>query len=89
MNTLKNWWFASVGFALIILDQGFEVLNPFLNDIGLSEKWIGALKVAFGLYGVYKLKVSLPTQNVDKLKVIVDEKIAASEDEIGLPKPGK
>ena len=74
MSTLKNWWFAIVGFALIILDQGFEVLNPFLVDLGLSEKWIGFLKLAFGLYGVYKLKVSLPTQNPEKLQNLVDEK---------------
>ena len=71
MSTLKNWWFAIVGFALIILDQGFEVLNPFLVDLGLSEKWIGFLKVAFGLYGVYKLKVSLPTQNTEKLEALI------------------
>ena len=76
MKTLKNWWFAIVGFALIILDQGFEVLNPFLVELGISEKWIGFLKLAFGLYGVYKLKVSLPTQNVDKLQDIVNEKKA-------------
>ena len=76
MSTLKNWWFAIVGFALIILDQGFEVLNPFLVELGISEKWIGFLKLAFGLYGVYKLKVSLPTQDVDKLQDIVNEKKA-------------
>lgn len=64
MNTLKNWWFAIVGFALIILDQGFEVLNPFLADLGLSEKWIGFLKVLFGLYGVYKLKMQNPSANL-------------------------
>lgn len=75
MSTLKNWWFAIVGFALIILDQGFEVLNPFLVELGISEKWIGFLKLAFGLYGVYKLKNQLPTQNVDKLQDKVDSLI--------------
>lgn len=74
MNTLKNWWFAIVGFALIILDQGFDVLNPFLHEIGLSEKWIGLVKLLFGLYGVYKLKLSLPTRNIDKLQDMVNEK---------------
>jgi hypothetical protein len=29
MNTLKTGGFAIVGFVLIILDQGLEVLNPF------------------------------------------------------------
>ena len=71
MRTLKNWWFAILGFALIILDQGFQVLNPFLIEVGLSEKWIGFVKLLFGLYGVYKLQISLPTQNVEKLKNII------------------
>lgn len=79
MNTLKNWWFAIVGFALIILDQGFEVLNPFLSEFGLSEKWIDLLKLIFGLYGVYKLKVQLPTQNPDKLQDRVDALIGGSK----------
>lgn len=70
-NTLKNWWFAFLGMALVVLDQGFEVLNPFLIEIGLPEKWIGIVKLIFGLYAVYKLKISLPTQNVDKLDDIV------------------
>lgn len=74
MKTLKNWWFAILGFALIILDNGFEVLNPFLSELGLSQKWIGIVKLLFGIYGVYKLKLSLPTQNVEKLQDIVDEK---------------
>lgn len=74
MSTLKNWWFAIVGFTLIILDQGFEVLNPFLTELGLPEKWIGVLKVIFGLYGVYKLKISLPSQNIEKLQSLVDKK---------------
>lgn len=71
MKTIKNWWFAILGFALVILDQGFEVLNPFLMEIGLPEKWIGLLKLGFGLYGVYKLKISLPTRNPDKLNEMV------------------
>ena len=74
MKTLKNWWFALLGFALIILDQGFEVLNPFLSELGLSQKLIGIVKLLFGIYGVYKLKLQLPTQDADKLQDIVDEK---------------
>ena len=73
MKTLKNWWFAILGFALIILDQGFEILNPFLSEIGLSEKGIGIVKIVFGLYGVYKLKTSLPTQNPDKLESLIEK----------------
>jgi hypothetical protein len=73
MEKLKNWWFAIVGFALIILDQGFEVLNPFLVEVGIQQKWIGILKVIFGLYGVYKLKIQLPTRNPDKLQERVNK----------------
>jgi len=73
MKTLKNWWFAILGFALIILDQGFEILNPFLSEIGLSEKGIGIVKIVFGLYGVYKLKTSLPTKNPEKLELLIEK----------------
>jgi len=78
ISTLKNWWFAFLGFALVILDQGFEVLNPFLIEIGLPEKWIGFVKLAFGLYGVYRLKISLPTQNPEKLDGII-QRIGGSQ----------
>ena len=61
MNTLKNWWLALVGAVLIVLDQGFEVLNPFLVAIGVPENWIGILKVIFGLYGAYRLKKQMPS----------------------------
>jgi hypothetical protein len=74
INKLKNWWFVLLTFALLILDQGFDVLNPFLIQINVPEKWIGAVKLVFGFYGVYKLKKSLPTQNVDKLQEIVNDK---------------
>ena len=71
MSTFKNWWFAIVGMVLIILDQGFEVLNPFLIDIGVGETWIKWIKLIFGLYGMYKLKISLPTQNIGKLEDMI------------------
>ena len=67
MSTLKNWWFALLGMLAVVLDQGFEVLNPFLVEIGLPEKWIGLVKLIFGLYAIYRVKKELPTQNVDKL----------------------
>lgn len=76
MRTLKNWWFAIAGFALIILDQGFDVINPLLVEIGLNSKWIAIVKLCFGLYGIYRLKVQLPTQNTEKLKEIVKNKVA-------------
>lgn len=75
MKTLKNWWLAILGFILVTLDQGFEMLNPILIDIGLPQNYINILKFLFGIYGIYKLKVQLPTNNKDKLKEIVKTKL--------------
>jgi hypothetical protein len=86
LKQLKNWWFAIVGFAFIILDQGFEVLSPFLLEIGVGDKWIKVLKLLIGIYGIYKLKMSLPTQNNEKLKKIINDRVLLQE---GDPTPGK
>jgi len=74
MSVLKNWWFAILGVILVILDSGFDVVNPLLEAIGLPDKWVNILKALFALYGIVRLKQSLPTQNVDKLQKIVDDK---------------
>lgn len=71
LRTLKNWWVGILGALLIVLDQGFEVINPLLVEIGIPSKWIGILKLIFGVYGIYRLKKSLPTQNKEKLENIV------------------
>ncbi len=76
INKIKNWWFAIVGIVLILLDQGFEVVNPLLIDLGISGRWIGILKVAFAFYGIYKLKKQLPTQNPIKLQEIIENKVS-------------
>jgi len=79
ISKLKNWWFALLGMTLVILDQGFEVLNPFLIEMGLPEKWIGVIKLLFGLYGVYRLKISLPTKNPEKLQNLVTQKLGGTQ----------
>lgn len=83
LRTLKNWWFAFIGIILIVLDQGFELINPLLVEVGISGKWIGILKLIFGIYGIYKLKKSLPTQNPDKLNDIVKNTIAGDQQQQG------
>ena len=74
MNVLKNWWFAILGVIIIILDSGFDVVNPLLETIGLPDKWVNIVKACFALYAIIRLKKSLPTQNVEKLQQIVDDK---------------
>ena len=44
-----------------------------MSEIGLSEKGIGIVKIVFGLYGVYKLKTSLPTKNPEKLESLIEK----------------
>lgn len=73
MKTLKNWWFALLAMIVIILDNGFDVLNPFLVEIGLPDKYIGYAKVIFGLYGIYKTKKELPTLNYFRLREKAEE----------------
>lgn len=76
INKLKNWWFAILGITVIVLDQGFDFLNPILSDLGISGRWIGIVKLIFGAYAIYKLKKQLPTQNSEKLKEILDTRVA-------------
>ena len=74
INKLKNWWFQIVGVIVIILDQGFEVINPLLVEMGLPSKYFGIIKLLFGFYMIYKSKKELPTQNIEKLQDIVEKK---------------
>ena len=67
MSTLKNWWVVILTAFLAVMDLGFDVINPFLNDLGVGAKAIVWIKVAFGLYALIKAKLELPTQNADKL----------------------
>jgi hypothetical protein len=57
METLKKWGLALLGVLLIVLDQGFEVVNPFLVGLGVPEKWIGIIKVLSGAYALYKTTI--------------------------------
>lgn len=74
MNTLKNWWLAIAGIIVIVLDKGFEVVEPFLTNLGVNSKWVNVVQVIFGIWAVYKLNTKLPTQNVQKLQKLVEEK---------------
>lgn len=71
ISKLKNWWFAIVTGVLTILDLGFDVVNPFLADLGVEGKILTVIKVIFGLYAIIKLKKSLPTQNAERLNEMV------------------
>ncbi len=79
IEVLKNWWFAVIGVILIVLDQGFEVIKPLLVDAGLDGKYMGLIRLAFGVYGIIKLQKSWPTNNPEKVKAFAED--------IGLPKP--
>lgn len=74
IKVLKNWWFALLGALIVVLDSGFNVINPILEILKIPVEYIDYVKAAFALYSIYKLQISLPTQNVDKLQAIVDDK---------------
>lgn len=79
MNTLKNWWLQILAIAGLILDLGFDALNPLILAVGVPEKWIIIIKLLFGLAIMLKSKVQLPTQNADKLQDKVDSLIGGSK----------
>lgn len=60
MNKLKSWWFEILGMLLVVLDFGFDVVNPVLLAIGLDAYYIGVIKSIFGVYGIVKLSINKP-----------------------------
>lgn len=64
LQKLKQWWVAIVGIALVILDLGFDVVNPILLDSGISIKWLSIIKVIFGVYGIYRLYNTQPKNSL-------------------------
>ena len=74
MKKLKNWGFYVIFVVGAILDLGFNEIQPALEMIGMEEKYMGLVRLIILILGALKLKLSLPTQNVEKLKDIVEEK---------------
>ena len=56
------------------MDLGFNEIQPALEMIGMEEKYMGVVRILILVLGALKLKLSLPTQNIEKLKNIVEEK---------------
>lgn len=74
MKKLKNWGFYVIFVVGAILDLGFNEIQPALEMIGMEEKYMGLVRLIILILGALKLKLSLPTQNVEKLKDVVEEK---------------
>ena len=55
-----------VGIAVIILDSGFDVVNPLLVDSGISPKAINFIKIGFAIYGIVRLKQSQPIRKKNR-----------------------
>ena len=56
------------------MDLGFNEIQPALEMVGMEEKYMGIVRILILVLGALKLKLSLPTQNIEKLKNIVEEK---------------
>ena len=56
------------------MDLGFNEIQPALEMVGMEEKYMGIVRILILVLGALKLKLSPPTQNIEKLKNIVEEK---------------
>lgn len=83
LSKLKNWWFVIVTAAVALLDAGFDLINPALQLLNLSDDTLNIIKFVFLIGAIIKAKLETPTQNPDKLQAIVDKKTE------GDPVPGK
>lgn len=68
MSNLKNWFLPVLGTLALILDMGFDVVNPILTEIGIPAKIIGAIKTVFGLYAIWKMAHN---KSLDKAKTFI------------------
>ena len=57
---IKKYWFLLVGIAVLILDNGFDAINPILIDMSISPTVVDYIKIGFGVYGLIRLKQSQP-----------------------------
>jgi len=57
---IKKYWFLLVSIAVLILDNGFDAINPILIDMSISPTVVDYIKIGFGLYGLIRLKQSKP-----------------------------
>ena len=74
MKRLKNWGFYALFILGGVLDLGFNEIQPVLETIGVGEKSMVFIRLIVLIMGALKLKLALPTQDVEKLKDIVEEK---------------
>ena len=71
MKQLKNWWLVILSGVILILDSGFDAVNPVLALIGVTGKVADIIKALFVLYGLIKAKKALPTKDPEKLNDMI------------------
>lgn len=54
-DKIKNFFIPLVGIAVVILDEGFDVIAPLFADFNISNEWVKSIKVIFAIYGIYKM----------------------------------
>lgn len=56
MNKIKeNWFLPILGTLLVILDYGFDAVNPLLLALKIPNNYIEVIKAVFGIYGIYRI----------------------------------
>lgn len=71
---LYNWGLYILFVIGAIADLGFDQIQPLLEQIGLNDKCLGFIRLVIIIIASAKLKNQLPTQNIEKLQEVIDEK---------------
>lgn len=54
-DKIKKYWFMLLSMVVVILDGGFDVINPMLVDLSIPPTVINVIKIIFVLYGIVRL----------------------------------
>lgn len=64
MKNWKNWVLPALGTIALILDMGFDVINPLLLELEVPAKSIGVIKAFFGVYAIWKMANNKALQRI-------------------------
>jgi hypothetical protein len=82
LNKLKNWWFVILSAIIALLDAGFDLINPALELLNLSDGTLNTIKFLFLIGTIIKTKLEAPTQNPQKLINLAHKKAEQQGDPI-------
>lgn len=82
LNKLKNWWFIILSIVVAIIDAGYDVINPALELLGMSDGTLNTIKALLLVGAIVKAKLEAPTQKPEKLIALAEKKAEEQGDPI-------